>query len=496
MGDKRNYSLSLWDNQNNFLCLLKSPNEEINGQSYDEQIIEDIYGEKTLTFTIPAYINNYQENNNFKENDKWNYIFNEQKVRYVEYDNITNKPIKTKEFILKHYDENRNGYEKTINCQCESLATYELTKIGWSINFDTNYITQYEIENNPDDFLTLDYWLKKIFYKETNLGRVSTTTECTYLLQGLQLRDNEGWPIDKNYTINDKKDYIFNRIDEPSCTTLDEYEKYINEAGWTWEIQAIDSRFIDSSITTSILYENPVIDRYIEVTPNNYVGMSYQKLINSDDSTKQLRIHPLEDSSWQYVTDIKKRLVSCERSNIFSIIQELSEIFQVWPHFIYTYDDNGCITERKIIFKSKVINEDINFDFSYGKNLQSCNRSIDSNELITKLIIPDTESSLDSNKILSIKQASANPTGEGYLYNFDYFYNIGSLSRLTNNEKIGSSQYPHSDEYEINLHCGKLKNLNNEITNIQKFLVPLYDRQNTLKSDLSVKNGVTKFVTF
>ena len=486
-GDKRNYSLSIWDHKDNFLCLLKPASGSIEGQSYNENLTQNIYGEETLSFTIPAYINEY------KENDKWNYIFNEQKVRYIEYDEITNKPKENgiKEFVLKHYEENRNGYEKIIQCECESLATYELSKVGWSITFDTEYIPLKEQLNNPEDYITLDYWLKKIFYKETNLGRVSTTTECTYLLQGLQLRNNDGYPIEEQYSINENGDYYFKIIDEPICKSIEDerFQKYYNPTGWTWEVQAIDPRRVDKQINTSILYEQPVIDRYIEVTPNNFLPYSYQCNIDEDDSAKVLKPYPIENKELRYVTPIKKLLISCERSNIFSIIQDLCESFNVWAYFIYNYNEQGKIQNRKILFKTTAINEEIVFDFSYGKNLQSCSRVIDSNELVTKLIIPDTESSLDSNRILSIKQAAANQTGEGYIYNFEYFYNNGNLSKLTEDEKKGKSTLIHSDEYNINYHCGMLKKINSQISNIQSYLVPLYDRQTSLSTDLTVQQA-------
>ena len=486
--DKRNFSLSIWDHKDNFLCLLKPASGTLEGQSYNENLTRNIYGEETLSFTIPAYIN---EN---KENEKWDYIFNEQKVRYIKYDNITNKPIRTKEFVLKHHEENRNGYEKIIQCECESLAVYELSKMGWNITFDVDYIPQYEIENEPDDFLTLDYWLRKIFYKETNLGRVSTTTEYTYLLQGLQLRDNEGYPIEKEYSIDENGNYHFERINEPVCSSTTEIlENHLNPNGWTWEVQAIDPRRLDEQVTTSTLYEEPTIDRYIEVSPNNYLPYSYQCEINQEDESKILKLYPIEQENYsnlRYVTDIKKSLVTCERSNIFSVIQTLCETFKVWAYFNYNYNEQGEITERKIIFKTEAVDDNIVFDFSYGKNLQSCSRVIDSNELVTKLIIPDTESNLDSNRILSIKQSVQNPTGEGYIYNFDYFYNTGNLSRLTAAEKVGNiSVTSHSDEYYINYHCGKLKNINNNITNLQSYLVPLYQRQMELEGEVSVQQA-------
>ena len=497
IGNKRNFSLSIWDHKDNFLCSLKSPNSDLNGQSYNEDISKNIQGEKTLTFTIPAYIydNNFQPLNHisnsvdsnviggFIENEKWNYIFNEQKIRYIEYDELFNKPIKIEEFVLKNYSENRNGYEKTIECTCESLAVYELSKVGWSINFDVEYIPQYELENNPEDFLQLDYWLKKIFYKETNLGRVSTTTECTYLLQGLQLRNSDGAPIASEYKVDTDGNNSFSTVVEPIASTTD-LENYRNDTGWYWEIQAIDPRRVDSKVSISTLYEKPVIDRYIEAVPNYYTAFNYQKEIGTDDSTKELLPYPIpqeKQNELQYVTNIEKRLVTCERSNIFSIIQDLCETFEVWPYFEYEYNEQGKISSRKILFKTEAVNENIVFDFSYGKNLQSCSRVIDSNELVTKLIIPDTESNLDNDKILSIKQATANPTGEGYLYNFEYFYNIGALTRGETDED--------SDEYKINLHCGKLKNYNNQITNLQKYLVPLYTRQMELQGDLSIQQA-------
>ena len=326
-GDKRNFSLSIWDHEDTFLCLLKPASGSIEGQSYNENLTSNIYGEETLTFTIPAYINNY------KENEKWNYIFSEQKIRYIEYDDITNKPIedKTKEFVLKHYEESRNGYEKSIQCECQSLAVYELSKIGWNINFDTYYVSQYEQLNHSDDYLTLDYWLKKIFYKETNLGRVSTTTEYNYLLQGLQLRDNEGYPISNSYSIDEDGNYYFERIEEPICEDEEIPQNYLNLTGWSWEIQAVDPRRLDKQIITDKIYEKPVINRYIEISPNNFLPHSYQCGINEEDSEKTLKPHPIEDyNSLRYVTDIKRKLISCERSNIFSIIQVLCEEFNVW----------------------------------------------------------------------------------------------------------------------------------------------------------------------
>ena len=494
--DERNFSLSLWDHKDNFLSLLKSSNSEIEGQTFNENFTENINGEKTLSFSIPMYIFNLDadEYHKFEKNNiLWNYIKNEQKIRYIEYDEILNTPIRIEEFVLKEFSEERNGEEKIANCSCESLAVYELGKVGWGISFDTDYITDYELgydeneESNCPDLLTLDYWLKKIFYKETNLGRVSNTTECTYLLQGLQLRNNEGYPISENYIEKKDGSREYEIISEPQCTTSvtsNEYIKYYNPFGWEWEVQATFENDPDK-ISVSTLYEDPVINKYIEKIPNYYEAQSYQKGINSNTEPVQLRKHPIPEEEldeWTYVTDVKKRLVVTERSNIFSIIQDLCEIFGIWAYFIYDYSEDGKIIHRKILFKTESIDENIKFDFSYGKNLQSCSRIINSNDLITKLIVPPVESTLVEGNLLSIQQATANPTGEDYLYNFDYFYELGTFTKE-------ESFTTNSDEYKIKLHSGKIREINNKILNLQKFLAPLYDKQSQLQSDLTIQDS-------
>ena len=493
IGDKRNYSLSLWDHKDNFLCLLKSSNSNVEGGSYDESFSESITGEKTLTFSIPMYI--FSPKDRFEKNSLfWDYIKTEQKIRYIEYSDDSNEPIRIEEFVLKNYSEERSGEEKIAYCTCESLAVYELGKVGWGISFDTDYITTYESQNSGEgqacaDLLTLDYWLRKIFYKESNLGRVSTPEEATWLLQGLQLRDDEGYPISQDYTTTSEGKREYTRVEEPVCEseTDPNFTKYYNPTGWCWEVRAKFENDPDKQ-DTPILYESPTISKYIEILPNYYEARSYQKLIGQPDDTKELRKHPIEDrdlATYTYVTDIKRRLFSVERSNIFSIIQDMCETFEIWAYFQYTYSLDGKITERKILFKTEAFNDEIKFDFAYGKNLQSCSRVINSQDLITKLIVPMVDSSIVDGNVLSIQQSTANPTGENYLYNFDYFYQLGNLTK----EADKPNDIQSTDEYKINLHAGKLRNLNNKISDLQKILLPLYDKQDEIQSELTIAEG-------
>ena len=114
-GNRRNYSLSLWDHNDNFICLLKSSNSDFDGQSYEENLTRNINGEETLTLSLPMYIFN-KDSQTFEENIRWTKIRNENKIRYVEYSSILNIPTNTKEFVLKTFEESRNGEEKIARC--------------------------------------------------------------------------------------------------------------------------------------------------------------------------------------------------------------------------------------------------------------------------------------------------------------------------------------------------------------------------------------------
>ena len=492
IGNRRNFSLSIWDHEDKFLCLLKAADSDFEGQSYNENFKEKINGEKTLSFSVPMYVyslekgeqyGQFTEKQNFIQNEAWRHIYNEQKIRYTEYDAESQQITRIEEFVLKQYTESRNGEQKIADCTCESLAVYELGKVGWGINFDIDYITPYEqLSTSTNNLLTLDYWLKKIFYKETNLGRVSNTTECTYLLQGMQLRNSDGYPISRYSEVDKDGNQQLVEISEPKASAAD-VETYRNDDGWYWEIQAKDVRDPSSVETISTLYEEPIINMYTPIG-HAYIAQSYQKLKGQPDSSMKLRPHPISEANYGYyvyVTNEKKRLFTIERSNIYNIIQELCSTFSVWAYFQYEYNEVGRIIGRKIVFKSEAINDDIAFDFSYGKNLISCQRSSDSNDLVTKLIVPDTESSINEGAILSIREATANPTGENYLYNFKYFLDNGMLT--------SGPTDPNSDEYKINFHNAWIKSANENISNLQKSLVPLYDRRDNLNADLTTQQA-------
>ena len=375
--------------------------------------------------------------------------------------------LSIKEFVLKDFVERRDGQEKTAACECQSLSLYELSKIGWGIELNEDCVTEAELKENNKELLTVNYWIAKILYSYTKLGRVETDDDKVMLYRGYRLRNSKGFPISEDGNIQGEIESYANLPD----TIKTEIEtKYLNKTGWTWD-------------KTKIFKELPAPVKYIEVAPNDEKPFCWAKLKGQPDDTKVLKPFPLTDmSTFEYVTEVKKRILKAERSNIFSLIQGLCETFELWVSFEYQYDRLGKIKTREIIFHEDVINENFAFDLHYGKNIITISRSIDSSDLTTKLLTEPVESKLVKDTYLSIQNHPANPTGELYLYNFDYFFDSRMLTRF-------SEKGTNSDEFAITEHQKYLRSVNKSIIHQQEILVPLKDRENMLRADLSTKEA-------
>ena len=121
------------------------------------------------------------------------------------------------------------------------------------------------------------------------------------------------------------------------------------------------------------------------------------------------------------------------KSNCFNILQTICETFECWLKINVKHTETGAVALdenhkpiKKISFKKYVGKE--NFaGFKYGINLNSIVRTLDSNEVVTKLIVADTASDYAEDGNLSISLAESNPTGENIIYNLDYYVQRGLL---------------------------------------------------------------------
>lgn len=118
----------------------------------------------------------------------------------------------------------------------------------------------------------------------------------------------------------------------------------------------------------------------------------------------------------------KKSSVNAKESNYFNIIQSIAETFECWPKLIVTHDANGNINGKKIKFFNYV-GQPNDVGFRYGVNSKDIKRTLDSNQIVSKLIVKANSNEYAPNGFCSIARAAANDTKDNVIYDFGYYVN-------------------------------------------------------------------------
>lgn len=130
----------------------------------------------------------------------------------------------------------------------------------------------------------------------------------------------------------------------------------------------------------------------------------------------------------------KIRTLQEEKSNYYNLLQSLAELFEGWIRFEVEYYDNGRVKrdkygdELKFIQFREVVGKNQWAGFHYGVNISSIDRTINSDEITTKLWVENSESKRTNSGIISIADSELNRAGESYIYNFDYYMTIGEIN--------------------------------------------------------------------
>lgn len=240
---------------------------------------------------------------------------------------------------------------------------------------------------------------------------------------------------------------------------------------------------VESKVVTEYRYYDPA---------KNEDATSIEELVG-------VTIEPPEGYALAYDEDFNKnRAISVTESNRFNIIQTICETFECWADFKIGHEVNGkvsykqdweevkgeqlsvgdCYFDSKKISKPKFvtainkednaesgflktifyrrinkkdkkvgfkqyIGKDNHVGFKYGINLNSIQRNINSDQIVTKIIVKDNSNEYAKNGACSISRADDSPTKENFLFNFDYYIKQGllSYSEITNDLYLNASQY-------------------------------------------------------
>lgn len=253
---------------------------------------------------------------------------------------------------------------------------------------------------------------------------------------------------------------------------------------------------VESKVVTEYRYYDPA---------KNEDATSIEELVG-------VTIEPPYGYALAYDEDFNKnRAISVTESNRFNIIQTICETFECWADFKIGHEVNGkvsykqdweevkgeqlsvgdCYFDSKKISKPKFvtainkednaesgflktifyrrinkkdkkvgfkqyIGKDNHVGFKYGINLNSIQRNINSDQIVTKIIVKDNSNEYAKNGACSISRADDSPTKENFLFNFDYYIKQGllSYSEITNDLYLNASQYLN--------YYNRLRKLNSE----------------------------------
>lgn len=192
----------------------------------------------------------------------------------------------------------------------------------------------------------------------------------------------------------------------------------------------------------------------------------------------------------------KSRSLIADHSNRFNLLQNVAEIFDLWARFDCQHKPNGAIDYSENTQNSKIVRvykkyvyfvdnfgSTISYGFRYGMNLQSISRNDISSSLTTKLNVEKIDNSNAEDGICMISTAHDNLSKENFIFNFDYFTQMGLIPR---NDLINDLYGTSPDDLA---YLNQLQNINKQYSIISEQLNGtngFYIQQVQLKADVEL----------
>lgn len=203
----------------------------------------------------------------------------------------------------------------------------------------------------------------------------------------------------------------------------------------------------------------------------------------------ELTVNGITNGKWDYAfydegANDKRRTLSIEKSNRFNIIQELAELFRVWPVFEMSRDSDTGETTKKFWFREKCIKQNFS-GFHKGVNIESLSRTIDSNNIITKLYVEDQENDFAEDGFVTIRTSPLNPWGENYYYNFRYYIDQQLLNGNLVEKDKETLYYGKGNSKGVKQINLTIRDLNDKIVNAKPELTELSARLKSLSLSIA-----------
>lgn len=183
----------------------------------------------------------------------------------------------------------------------------------------------------------------------------------------------------------------------------------------------------------------------------------------------------------------KIRSVNAKQSNRFNIIQSIAETFQCWARFTINHDSNGRViynedgTPQKYITFKKEVGQETGIGFTYGIDLNTIKRTIQSNQIVTKTIVSPNANEFATNGFCTIARSELNPPRTNFVLNFDYYITQGMLDEQVLNNDLGLTTQDNPINYYPNMYL-----LNTAYDKNAEILATLYKDRDETKANYKV----------
>ena len=190
----------------------------------------------------------------------------------------------------------------------------------------------------------------------------------------------------------------------------------------------------------------------------------------------------------------KTRTVDAKESNYFNILQSIAEKFEAWLVLDIKHDSLGAIQSKKVCFKNYAGKRNY-ASFRYGVNLKDIQRTDNSKNIVTKLIVKQNSNQYAQDGFCTITRASCNPTGENYIYDFRHYINQGMLDSADYIDTIYSTTGQRGEDvgtsdWNLKGYALRIKAINNKILPLNKTAMGLSTDLVKLKAEESVQQGL------
>ena len=410
--NNRPYEVSVWTLQDSFISVLKWSDSEFKGTIQNPKMKLGSDGTQNFSFSIPMslYIKDkWVDNPVWYNTTNGNLIANMRKIKVIF--NKKTEEEEVVEFLITNVKQSHSNGIPMCDIESEGLAFHELGKRG------------YKIELSAD-----------VFYER----------DSEAFKDGLEIKDEEANPVIVN-SLEPTIDYWCGAEECLDLTRADTDEEIKDPRRWYYRVEMDWSSYSDAG----------------HRDPHKIYDEEYVSSWNGDGIAVQVESYR---EKWHVMDE--------SHSNMYNLTQNIAKAFGVYCRYKYLYDNNYHIIGRLIIFYNNFFYEREGIlEFTYPYTTNEVTRNIDSNDIVTKMIV-DTIDDDSMTGFLSITNTEANKTQEDYILNFDYLYEVGTITE---------DQYQYISKYEE-----KIREANEEIIPYQDRISALNQEQIDVEAKLAI----------